>query len=388
MSSQEKIHFLFLIRKDIINIQMQKKIGYDARMIENSGIGIRIQHILKFWSLNPKEAKLYVFGDPSRLKKYALPKHAEIIPYLTKIYSHQEFFGHPKMAEMDVLDIPHFNVPLRYLRKCNVTIHDLIPYHFKETHASLSKRIYLQIVLRSIKWFAKSIIAVSKYTKDDLIKSFGYRSEKISVVYNGIDLNNFAKRPQTKVNTFLKEYHLPNQFLFTVGIGKSHKNFPFLLSNLEELWKQGSLKLPLVIGGISKEIPNELLDFQKQNPKRIFFLEHLPYDLLPLAYQAANLFVYPSLFEGFGFPVLEAQTMGTVVLSSESSVLPEVLMDSAIFFNPKNNQSFQTKLLSLLSNQKLQKEIQKKGLLNANRFQWKDVLKPYYQMYHSILKES
>ncbi|EOQ89581.1 glycosyltransferase, group 1 family protein [Leptospira yanagawae serovar Saopaulo str. Sao Paulo = ATCC 700523] len=367
---------------------MQKKIGYDARMIENSGIGIRIQHILKFWSLNSKEAKLYIFGDPSRLKKYDLPKHAEIIPYLTKIYSPKEFFGHPKMAEMDVLDIPHFNVPLRYLRKCIVTIHDLIPYHFKETHASIAKRIYLQIVLRSIKWFAKSIIAVSKYTKDDLIKSFGYRSETITVVYNGIDLHNFAKHPTAKVNSFLKTYHLPKQYLFTVGIGKTHKNFPFLLSNLEVLWKQGTLKLPLVIGGISKEIPNELLDFQKENPNRIFFLEHLPYDLLPLAYQGATLFVYPSLFEGFGFPVLEAQTVGTVVLSSDASVLPEVLRDSAIFFDPKNNQSFQTKLTSLLSNQKLQKETQKKGLLNANRFLWKNVLKPYYQLYQPILKES
>ncbi|TGL65498.1 glycosyltransferase family 4 protein [Leptospira jelokensis] len=367
---------------------MQKKIGYDARMIENSGIGIRIQHILKFWSLKNKDAKLFIFGDPILLKKYDLPKHAEIVPYLTKIYSPKEFLGHPKMAEMDVLDIPHFNVPLRYLRKCIVTIHDLIPYHFKETHASIAKRLYLQIVLRSIKWFAKSIIAVSKYTKDDLVKSFGYRSETISVVYNGIDLGNFAKRPQTKVHSFIKTYHLPKQYLFTVGIGKTHKNFPFLLSTLESLWKDGSLKLPLVIGGISKEIPTELLDFQKQNPNRILFLEHLPYDQLPLAYQGATMFVYPSLFEGFGFPVLEAQSVGCVVLSSDASVLPEVLMDSAVFFDPKDEESLRRTLLTLLSNQKLQKETQKKGLLNANRFLWKKVLQPYYKLYHSILIET
>ncbi|WP_226992831.1 glycosyltransferase family 4 protein [Leptospira biflexa] len=367
---------------------MQKKIGYDARMIENSGIGIRIQHILKFWPIPSKEAELFIFGDPNRLNKYDLPKHAKIIPYFTPIYSPKEFFGHPQMAEMDILDIPHFNVPLRYLRKCIVTIHDLIPYHFKEAHGSILKRLYLQIVLRSIKWFARHIIAVSQYTKDDLIKCFGYRRETITVVFNGIDLNNFTKRPQPKVNAFLKEFQLPKEYLFTVGIGKAHKNFPFLLSNLESLWKKQSLKLPLVIGGISKEIPEELLTFQKQNPHRIYFLEHLPYDLLPLAYQGAHLFLYPSLFEGFGFPVLEAQAMGTVVLSSNASVLPEVLLDSAEYFDPNDDESFQLNLLALLSDGKRQKAFQTKGIQNSHRFLWKNVLKPYYQVHQTKETES
>lgn len=364
---------------------MQKKIGYDARMIENSGIGIRIQHILKFWPLKEKDAKLYLFGDPNLLKKYEIPRDAEIIEYKTKIYSPKEFLGHPRMAEMDVLDIPHFNVPLRYLRKCIVTIHDLIPYHFKETHSSLVKRLYLQIVFRSIQWFAKHIITVSQYTKDDLIKSFGYKADRISVVYNGIDLSNFSKRSQTQVSSFIKEQKLPKDYLFTVGIGKAHKNFPFLLNNLEQMWKQGSLKLPLVVGGISKEIPTEFLEFQKKNPNRIYFLSHLPYDRLPLAYQAAKVFVYPSRLEGFGFPVLEAQAVGTTVLSSHASVLPEVLRDSATFFDPNQGIDFQTKLLSLLKDGKKQIESQKKGLTNAKRFLWQNVLKPYLEVFQSVL---
>ncbi|TGK82635.1 glycosyltransferase family 1 protein [Leptospira noumeaensis] len=353
-------------------------------MIENSGIGIRIQHILKFWPIPSKIADLYIFGDPSVLKKYDLPKHAEIIEYKTNIYSLKEFLGHSRMAEMDLLDIPHFNIPFPYIRKCIVTIHDLIPYHFKAAHSSLVKRVYMQIVFRWIKWFARKIITVSQYTKDDLIKSFGYKDGSISVVYNGIDLSNFTKHSLAQVNSFVKEQKLPKEYLFTVGIGKAHKNFPFLLKNLERMWKEGSLTLPLVVGGISKEIPIEFLKFQKQNSNRIYFLNHVLYDRLPLAYQGAKVFVYPSLFEGFGFPVLEAQAVGTTVLSSNASVLPEVLHDSASFFDPNDGADFQTKLLMILRNPKQQTSYQKKGLENAKRFLWRDVLKPYLKVYQSL----
>ncbi|XDD46483.1 glycosyltransferase family 4 protein [Leptospira sp. WS39.C2] len=364
---------------------MQKKIGYDARMIENSGIGIRIQHILKFWPIAPTDAKLYIFGDPNHLKKYEIPHHAEIIEYKTKIYSPKEFFGHPKMTEMDVLDIPHFNVPLKYIRKCIVTIHDLIPYHFKETHSSFAKRMYLQLVLRSIKWFAKTIIAVSNYTKNDLITNFSYARERITVVYNGIDLKNFSNRSQTQLNVFIKQQKLPKQYLFTVGIGKTHKNFPFLLNNLQTLWNAGTLKLPLVVGGISKEIPAEFIEFQKQNPNRIYFLEHLSYDRLPLAYQGAKLFVYPSLFEGFGFPVLEAQAVGTPVFSSDASVLPEVLGKGFEAFSPKNSSSFQNQLLMLIKDKKRLKELSRLGKENAKSFTWSFAIKSLDVLYKKQL---
>lgn len=365
---------------------MRQKIGYDARMIENSGIGIRIQHILKFWPLSPHTADLFIFGDPVVLKKYDLPKTAQIIEYKTSIYSPKEFLGHPRMAEMDILDIPHFNIPFLYIRKCIVTIHDLIPYHFKAAHSSLVKRVYMQIVFRLIQWFALKIVTVSEYTKQDLVQSFGYSDEKISVVYNGIDLKNFLKQSPTKLSQFRKKHKLPKSYLFTVGIGKTHKNFPFLLSNLEVLWANKELSLPLVVGGLSKEIPDEFLEFQKKYPDKIYFLSHLPYAELPLAYQAAELFLYPSLFEGFGFPVLEAQAVGTPVFSSNASVLPEVLGTSYEPFDPKDPSSFQKKLLSLLKDSKRQKELKALGEKNAKRFQWKSAIDNLNYIYQAIPK--
>lgn len=366
---------------------MRIKIGYDARMIENSGIGIRIQHILKFWPIPAKFADLYIFGDPFVLKKYDLPKHAEIIEYKTNIYSPKEFLGHSRMAEMDLLDIPHFNIPFPYIRKCIVTIHDLIPYHFKAAHSSLVKRVYMQIVFRWIKWFARKIITVSEYTKEDLVKSFGYPREKISVVYNGIDLQNFSKKPTAKVSQFIKKHKLPQSYLFTVGIGKTHKNFPFLLSNLEKLWNQQKLSLPLVVGGLKEEIPEDFLVIQRKHPNKIYFLTHLPYTELPLAYQAAKVFLYPSLFEGFGFPVLEAQSVGTPVFSSNASVLPEVLGNGYEAFDPKDSDSFQNKLLILLKDSKRLSQLKVLGEKNAKRFLWTSAIDSLKQVYNTILEQ-
>ncbi|EKJ87587.1 glycosyltransferase involved in cell wall biosynthesis [Leptospira meyeri] len=360
---------------------MRLKIGYDARMIENSGIGIRIQHILKFWPISTESAELFIFGDPTVLKKYNLPKHAEIIEYKSSIYSPKEFLGHRRMGEMDLLDIPHFNIPFPYIRKCIVTIHDLIPYHFKAAHSSLVKRIYMQIVFRWIKWFARKIITVSEYTKQDLVQSFGYLEDKISVVYNGIDRKIFLKKPLANLNVFLKKQSLPKSYLFTVGIGKAHKNFPFLLETIEELWKEKKINLPLVIGGISKEIPTELRAFKDKYPNLIFFLPHLPYEELPLAYQGAKLFIFPSLYEGFGFPVLESQSVGTVVLSSNVSVLPEVLGSTAEYFDPYSKENLKSKILFLLSNDKILKDYQKKGLVNVNRFLWHNAIQSLANVY-------
>lgn len=364
---------------------MTLKIGYDARMIENSGIGIRIQHILKYWPLDETEVSLFVFGDPNVLSSYSLPSFAKIVDYTPKIYSLAEMKGHPLMGDMDILDIPHFNIPLKYIHKCIVTIHDLIPYHFKNAHGSLAKRIYIHFVLRLIKWFSKKIITVSEFTKQDLIKEFNFSNEKIDVIYNGVDLKSFRSQSLENVKKFRKKYNLPEEFLFTVGIGKAHKNFPFLLSSLEELWLTKNLSIPLVIGGISKEIPEELIEFQKKHKDRLFFLPHLSYSELPLAYQASLLFLFPSLYEGFGFPVLEAQAVGTPVLSSNASVLPEILLDSAEYFDPKNENDFKSKINYLLKDKKKSKKLENLGYRNADRFQWKFAIEKLKSLYEKEL---
>lgn len=364
---------------------MRRKIGYDARMIEHSGIGVRIQHILKYWPLEKEEAELFVFGDEMLLKKHSLPSHAKIIPYTAGIYSIREWFGHSQMRKMDFLDIPHFNVPFLFIKKCIVTIHDLIPYHFKSAHSSFLKRIYLQLTLRIISLFAHRIIAVSNYTRDDFLNHFHSDAESITVIYNGIDPEVFSSDVLKNMRSFRHAQNLPQNFLLTIGIGKKHKNFDFLFENLTELWRSGKLKIPLVIGGLGNEIPKELTDFKIHFPNQIYFLNHLPYHDLPKIYKMAKVFLFPSLFEGFGFPVLEAQAMGTPVISSDATVLPEILRDSAILFDGRNSADFQKKLLATLSDPSLLLRLAAVGQKNSKRFHWREQIRRLKVFYQSIL---
>ena len=95
------------------------KIGIDARMIEHSGIGTRIAHVIKYLQINPSNHQYFLFGNPDKLENYITNvKQFQIVPYLVPIYHYKEWFGHPMMGEMDILDIPHFNVPIVYLKKC------------------------------------------------------------------------------------------------------------------------------------------------------------------------------------------------------------------------------------------------------------------------------
>ncbi|MCC5815056.1 MAG: glycosyltransferase family 4 protein [Leptospira sp.] len=364
---------------------MKIKLGMDIRMIRHSGIGVRIQNILKHWQDHP-DIELYLFGNPDHLKDNGLvfPSHREFIPYHAGIYSLSEMKGHPRMKEMDVLDIPHFNAPLLYLKKCIVTVHDLIPWVMREFHSSLAKRIYLRLVLGLLFQRAKSIITVSEFTKQDILNEFPNTTLPIKVIYNGIDHELYQPQPEKRILEFRTKYNLPKEYLLTVGIGKGHKNQEFLLGALSHFWKANPNTPPLVLAGSGGKIPDYLQDIYSKWKEKIHILPRIPDEEMPLMYQSALLLVYPSLYEGFGFPVLEASAMGTLVLSSNASVLPEVLGEGAIFFDPRSMDDFHEKLVLALNFSKAQNnDFRKKAMQQSNKFQWNETVS---QLQKTILR--
>ncbi|MCG9875224.1 MAG: glycosyltransferase family 4 protein [Leptospiraceae bacterium] len=363
---------------------MPLKIGMDVRMIQHSGIGVRIQNILESIRFS-NDFEIFLFGDPQILSKYQIPPKAKIIPYNAKIYSIAEWFGHPSMKEMDYLDIPHFNVPLRFISKCIVTIHDLIPWVMKEYHGSFIKRLYLRIVLSSISLYAKKIITVSNYTKNDFIKYFGLPTNSIETIYNGINKKLYVTQTSKNILNFKNKYKLPKQYFLTVGIGKGHKNFDFLLQNLLDLWKSNSTEIDLVLAG-AYEFKVELLNnLPEQFKSKVYSLPRIEDKEMPIMYQSAEALLYPSLYEGFGFPVVEAQSVNCPVISSNASVLPEILVDSALFFDPRSNEDFQNKVLDFcnMTVSKKKKLIQK-GKTNSNRFSWNTSVSSIQNFYLSL----
>ncbi|MCE9499727.1 MAG: glycosyltransferase family 4 protein [Leptospira sp.] len=339
-------------------------------MIEFSGIGIRIEHILKYLPEKKSTHLFYLFGNADVLRKFNLDPSYEIIDYKKPVYSITEFFGHKKMREMDLLDIPHFNVPVLFLQKCIVTIHDIIPYKMWSFNRSFLKRLYIQSVLFLIRKFAKKIISVSQHTKDDLVTEFKFHPDQIHVIYNGIDHEIFKVSLQKKVTHFKQKYDLPPEYFLTVGIGKEHKNLNFVLNALSQYWLKNKLRIPLVLAGGMGQIPDYLQAMTSSYRKFIIPFPKVDYSELPLLYQGAKCLIYPSLYEGFGFPPVEAQSVGCPVLSSNASVLPEILKNSVFYFDPRNEASFLDLFKKVTSKTKILRSKVSPGLKNAKRFDW------------------
>ena len=362
-----------------------KKIGIDTRMIEHSGIGVRILNLLQSLAKEKRDdLEIYLFGNKAILSKYELDKPFSIIEYNVKVYSLREFWGHSKMKEMDILDIPHFNIPIRYLKKCIVTIHDIIPYKMKEFFPSKAKQIYMHLIFYLIKKFSKKVISVSECTKSDLVEVFHFPTEKIQTIYNGLNQELFKPHSKKECNDFRLKYNLENEYLLTVGIGKGHKNLGFAIKTLTPLWLEGNLDLPLIIAGAGGKIPEHLIEIIRPVEKFIIPFQKISYEELPLLYQNAKMLIFPSLYEGFGFPLLEAQGVGCPVLSSNASVMPEVLRSSAYFFNPRDEKKFQEEFRLFMLNPSLLKTKVPLGYENAKRFTWKKAAEQTMQVYKEL----
>ncbi|TGK27931.1 glycosyltransferase family 1 protein [Leptospira gomenensis] len=387
------------------------RIGMDARMISHSGIGMRIRGILKF--LGQEAAKhgvyVYLFGDLATIQaegiscrpfsgfeeiseietkskgrsvkteEYSYP----VISYTTPIYSPKEFLGHPMMKRMDLLDIPHFNAPLRYLSKCIVTIHDIIPFRMREFHSAVSKRIYMQVVFRLIRRFAKKIVSVSEFTAEDLKTVFDFTGEKIRVVHNAIDDSVFYPATSSEKKKFLKKYKLQEGYLLSVGIGKGHKNLNLVLRALASVAAGKKNSIKWVLGGASGKIPEYLRKDAENFQGEIRPMPRLNLDELRCLYSCAGLLVFPSKYEGFGFPPLEAQACGCPVISSNATVMPEILGNSTFYFSPDHTDQLETLLRKLTSegrNSEFKKLISK-GKKNVLRFSWKKSAKEILEIY-------
>lgn len=347
------------------------KIYYDARMIENSGIGTQIQNVLVRLVSDPS-VDCTILGDPDKLCKH-LPskKQKNIISWYPKIYSIKEQLTFPKPPPDTLILSPHYNAPLRYLKQAVVVIHDLIHLHSREFEVP-HYRMYTSFMLSRITAQSPGIITVSKNTKDDLISHFPQADGKTFINYNGLDHNLFKKPTSAAVQEFRKKYSLPDSFLLSVGIGKKHKNFDFVIRSLLPFWYENSIDLPLVISGTGGNLPEYLVKiFQKKNISRyIKVLPRLPEKELPTMYAAATLLIMPSLYEGFGFPVVEAMACGTPVLSSIATSLPEVGGKAAIYFDPYNPLDFTDRLFEIINNKNKIGVISKRGIEQSKKFNW------------------
>ncbi len=277
----------------------------------------------------------------------------------------------------------HLLLPLRNVPTV-LTVHDLIFRHLPEHHKRLN-RWYLNATLPLYCRRADHIIAVSEATRRDLITSYGLPPEKVTVIHEAADPR-FSPQPEKALQAVRAHYGLPEQFLLYVGTIEPRKNLLRLLRVWAPLYLAGEVP-PLVIVGKRGWLSDDFFAALEESPAREgVILTGYVLDMdLPLLYAAATAFVFPSLYEGFGLPPLEAMSSGTPVACSNVSSLPEVVGDAALCFDPTDDEALAHSLRRIVHDEPLRAELRERGLTRAAIFSWKRAAQETWAIYQRLL---
>lgn len=340
------------------------KIAIDARMIQMSGIGTYIK------TLMGQGIYQVALGDRKEIEEY--DNSVDIIDYSDRIYSISEQLHFPfkalRRTKADILHVPHYNVPLLYRGRLAVTIHDLIHLVLPEFLPNRMAYIYAKVVIGFAVRKADVIFTVSGNSKKDLMRFFKVREDKIVVTYNAVD-SKFIHKDRKEVEYLFDRYGIPagKKVIMYVGNLKPHKNLSRLLKAYSKLDGRENTCLVLVGKAFdSEDLTPEINSLGLE--KEVIRTGIVVNDELVDFYNLADLFVFPSLYEGFGIPPLEAMACGTPVVCSNNSSLPEVVGDAAYTFDPYDEAAIRDAMMRVLNDNELSKSLVQKGYERVKLF--------------------
>lgn len=294
----------------------------------------------------------------------------------------------------DIIHYPYFDLfyhtfPIKKEKPTVVTIHDVTPLAMPERYPKGIKgaiNLFLQkLALKNV----SAIITDSEYSKKDIVKYLKIDNKKIFVTPLAVDDIYREDVTDKKLKEVKAKYNLPDKFVLNVSAGPNpNKNLPALAI------ATGAINIPLVIVGkgmlqeVTEPVHPELIDLVKLKPyKHILYPGFVPDEDLLAMYKLATLYCQPSLYEGFGLPVLEAMTAGCIVVSSNTASLPEIYPKETITFNPKDKKEIQSKLLEALEISTKSKELLiNKAKAKSDQFSWDSVCKKTIDVYHQSIK--
>jgi glycosyltransferase involved in cell wall biosynthesis len=338
----------------------------------SAGINWHIYHLLQHLPDVAPEIALTVFLSEQRYRGMAgmqlrLSRLPTDRPQVRILW---EQFLQPwsvRRAGVDLLHCPAFVGPLASTCPTVITVHDLSFLFFPQNFRAMN-RIYLKTLTRLSVRRARRIIAVSESTRRDLVHQYGLPPAKVDVVYNGVDAA-FRPLPTTEVAAFRRRAGLPDRFLLFVGTLEPRKNVARLIEAYARL-PEGRPPL-LLVGGkgwLYDEIFARVEELNLTHEVR--HVGYVPATELPLWFNAAELFVYPSLYEGFGLPALEAMACGTAVVASSASSLPEVVGEAGRLADPFDTEALSSAMSQVLTHQEQREELREAGLKQAQAFTW------------------
>lgn len=364
---------------------MSKRLVIDARWL-HTGIGRYVMNLLEGLKHRSGFAvhALVRKCDAERVR----PLCDKVVIVDLPIYGWREQLSIPWAAQgAELLHVPHYNVPVLFQGEFLATIHDIIHLTDASFRHSIASRVYARPLLRFAARKACRIVTVSNFSRLQLINVLGVPEEQITVIYNGVHPRFRELNHEDAFERVSSELSLTEPYFLYVGNLKPHKNLELLLRAFHHLRTCGMRDHSLVIIGEGKEQMASLRSIcdEFKMSSKVRFIPHVGEDMLPYAYAAADLFICPSLMEGFGYPVVEAMACGTPVICSRSSSLPEIAGDAAELFDPTSCQDLATKMQSVLHSQQRREILRQRGLERARIFGWEECGRSHADLYRKLL---
>jgi len=267
-----------------------------------------------------------------------------------------------------------------------VTIHDLIFLRFPQYYKFIDRKIY-EYKFRKACENANRIIAISHQTKNDIVEHFNIDASKIDIVYQGCDPVFAELKDQVSLISIKDKYELPDNFLLCVGTVETRKNQLLIIKALAHISKD----INLVIVGRPTSYKTEIQDFLSYHPhlaKRVIFLEKVPFEDLPLIYQCASIFVYPSRIEGFGIPIIEALTSSIPVIAATGSCLEEAGGPSSLYIHPDDDIALAEAISRINSDNVLREKMIAEGITYIKNFSEETIAKNLMNVYLKTLENA
>lgn len=287
---------------------------------------------------------------------------------------------------VDLLHSPHYTVPLVLDCKSVVTFHDMTFFIYPQMHKTY-KNIFFRTMMRLSAKRADAIIADSESTRQDILRILKIAPSRVTVVPLGV-LPNYRPVLQTQMIEVIRhKYKLPERVILYVGVLEPRKNLLMLVRAFKKLVHRGlphSLAIVGRKGWMYEELFRSITRLELQD--RIIFTGYVPEEELPLFYNIADVFVYPSVYEGFGLPVLEAMACGTPVVTSNVSSMPEIVGETGILVNPFDEQELANAIERVVTDPALSSELRHKGLMRASQFTWEQTALNTIAVYERVVK--
>jgi len=373
------------------------KVAIDIRRMTEFGVGTYIRNVVRTLARLDRDNKYFLIGSPAKVAECGpLPSNFHAVALGggdDTLKGNLDFRAIVRRLGCDVVHIPHlFWIPRGLSCPYVLTVHDLLEHMYGSRNASsLRRSLHFHLTRRVLRKAAR-VIAVSQFTRNEIEKLLNIADERIEVVYNAID-ERFLRGHATEADRELiaQRYLVNYPFILYAGAIRPHKNvvriieaFSALKSELQKEQQFPDLKLIIIGDDLSSHprLRRTVVRSGVQNDVR--FLGFVPIEVLRIFYDVAKIFVFPSLYEGFGLPPLEAMAHGTPVVTSNTSSLPEVAGNAALLVNPENVFEIQRGLQRALLDPVLRAQMKQRGYEQAQRFSWTTSVSRILEIYREV----